>query len=276
MSSDGQHQVPDASSEVPDTSVAVLVNGEQVDALPDDLYIPPEALEVFLDSFQGPLDLLLYLIRKQNIDILNIPIADITEQYMKYVELMRKIRLDLASEYLVMAAMLAQIKSRMLLPRQESEGQDEEEDPRAALIRQLQRYEQFALAAKEIDELPRLERDMHLTEPHFVQEMTEEVLPQATINELAVAFRRVMLRAQQNKNFQVRPQTLSMREKMVHILDRLQAGGQHLRFEELFTEEEGREGVVVSFIAILELVRDGLVTVVQNQAFSPIHVKVAG
>jgi len=254
--------------------VPVLVNGEQFEALPDDLYIPPEALEVFLDSFQGPLDLLLYLIRKQNIDILNIPIADITEQYMKYVELMRKIRLDLAAEYLVMAAMLAQIKSRMLLPRQDLDAEDEEEDPRAALIQQLQRYEQFAQAAKEIDDLPRLERDLHLTEPFFVQEYCEEILPQTTLNELAIAFRRVMSRAQQNQAFQIRAQTLSMREKMVHILENLQSG-QHLRFEELFNEAEGREGVVVSFVAILELMRDGLITIIQQEAFSPIHVKVA-
>jgi segregation and condensation protein A len=252
----------------------VLVNGEELNSLPDDLYIPPEALEIFLDSFQGPLDLLLYLIRKQNIDILNIPIARITEQYMKYVELMRKIRLDLAAEYLVMAAMLAEIKSRMLLPRQDLNADEIEEDPRAALIQQLQRYEQFTRAAKEIDELPRLERDLHLTEPYFVQEHYEEILPQATLNELATAFRRVMNRAQLNQHLQVRAQTLSMREKMVHILDRLQSG-QHLRFEELFSEAEGREGVVVSFIAILELMRDGLITIIQHEAFSPIHVKVA-
>jgi segregation and condensation protein A len=256
------------------TPVEVLVNGRHIDALPEDLYIPPEALEVFLDSFQGPLDLLLYLIRKQNIDILDIPIADITRQYMKYVELMRKIRLDLAAEYLVMAAMLAQIKSRMLLPRQDADADGEEEDPRAALIKQLQRYEQFAQAAKEIDELPRLERDLHLTEPHFVQEFSQDILPQATLNELAVAFRAVMMRAQQNQSFHIRPQTLSTREKMVHILEKLQKG-QHIRFEALFTEEEGREGVVVSFVAILELMRDGLIIITQNEAFSPIHVKVA-
>jgi segregation and condensation protein A len=254
--------------------VPVLINGERFESIPDDLYIPPEALEVFLDSFQGPLDLLLYLIRKQNIDILDIPIADITRQYMKYVELMRKIRLDLAAEYLLMAAMLAQIKSRLLLPRQEANPEDEEEDPRAALILQLQRYEQFALVAREMDELPRLERDLFLTEPLFVQALSEEVLPQTSLNELTTAFRRVMLRAQQNENLHLRPQTLSMREKMVHILDRLQKE-QHLRFEALFSEAEGREGLVVSFMAILELVRDGLISIVQNEAFSPIHVKVA-
>jgi len=264
----------DASEEGAGSPTTVRVNGKHIDAFPEDLYIPPEALEVFLDSFQGPLDLLLYLIRKQNIDILDIPIADITRQYMKYVELMRKIRLDLASEYLLMAAMLAEIKSRMLLPRQDPNADTEEEDPRAALILQLQRYEQFALAAKELDELPRLERDVHLTAPWFAQQESQEILPQTTLNELAVAFRRVMMRAQQNQNLQLKAQTLSLREKMVHILDILQAG-QHLRFEELFSEAEGREGVVVSFVAILELMRDGLITITQNEAFSPIHVKVA-
>ena len=253
----------------------VLINGEALETFPEDLYIPPEALEVFLDSFQGPLDLLLYLIRKQNIDILNIPIAQITKQYMKYVELMRRMRLDLAAEYLVMAAMLAQIKSRMLLPRVEADCEEEEDDPRAALIRQLQRYEQFALAAKQIDSLPRLERDLHLTEPYFLQEKSLETLPQATVNELAVAFRRVMIRAQQNKNISIKPQTLSMREKMVHILERLNTG-KHLRFEELFRIEEGREGVVVSFVAILELMRDGLIKIVQRESFAPIHVKAVG
>lgn len=262
------------SSDETAAPAVVLVNGQEIDKIPDDLYIPPEALEVFLDSFQGPLDLLLYLIRKQNVDILNIPIAKITRQYMEYVELMRKFRLDLAAEYLVMAAMLAQIKSRLLLPRPELESDDEEQDPRAALIRQLQEYERYTLAAKEIDELPRLERDLFISEPYFVQTQTEETLPHASLNELAVAFRRVLMRAQQNQSFQVKHQTLSMREKMVHILDRLQAG-KHLRFEELFTQTEGREGVVVSFIAILELLRDGLISIVQNEAFSPIHVKVA-
>ena len=253
---------------------AVLINGESIEKFPEDLYIPPEALEVFLDSFQGPLDLLLYLIRKQNIDILNIPIAKITTQYMQYVELMRKFRLDLAAEYLVMAAMLAQIKSRMLLPKPTLETDDEEADPRVALIRQLQEYERFTLAAKEIDELPRLERDLHLPDPYFTQVQSEQTLPQATLNDLVIAFRRVLIRAQQNQNLAVKPQTLSMREKMVHILDKLQAG-KHLRFEQLFSEAEGREGVVVSFIAILELMRDGLISIVQNESYSPIHLKAA-
>ena len=253
---------------------AVIVNGEKLEALPDDLFIPPEALEVFLDSFQGPLDLLLYLIRKQNIDILDIPIAKITTQYMKYVELMHKIRLDLAAEYLLMAAMLAQIKSRLLLPRQTDPDEGDEDDPRSALIKQLQQYEQFVRAAQDLDELPRLERDSHLTQPLFVQDKIDEVLPHANVNDLAVAFRRVLLRVQQNQHVQIKRQTLSMREKMVDILDRLQKD-KHLRFEQLFTENQGREGVVVSFIAILELARDGLISLVQNEEFSPIHVKVA-
>ncbi len=256
------------------TSAEVIVNGESIQALPDDLFIPPEALEVFLDSFQGPLDLLLYLIRKQNIDILDIPVAAITKQYMEYVELMRKIRLDIAAEYLVMAAMLAQIKSRLLLPRQAAATEEDQEDPRQALIRQLQQYEQFVLAAKEIDDLPRLERDHHLSQPFFVQDKVDAVLPQASLNDLALAFRRVMLRAQQNQHIKIEPQTLSTRERMVAILDRLQ-DGKHLRFEQLFFETEGREGLVVSFIAILELMRDGLISIVQSEAFSPIHIKVA-
>lgn len=274
MSSESQSERQSDLLKASVSPVPVMVNGEMIESFPEDLYIPPEALEVFLDSFQGPLDLLLYLIRKQNIDILNIPIAAITEQYMQYVELMRRIRLDLAAEYLVMAAMLAQIKSRMLLPRVDPDSEDDDEDPRAALIQQLQQYEQFALAAKEIDELPRLERDIHLLEPHFVQEKTQATLPQATVNELAIAFRRVILRAQQNINIRIKPQTLNMREKMVSILDLLNQG-KHLRFEQLFSEEEGREGVVVSFVAILELMRDGLIKIVQREAYAPIHVKVA-
>lgn len=253
---------------------AVVVNGEALLSLPDDLYIPPEALEIFLDAFQGPLDLLLYLIRKQNIDILDIPIAKITGQYMQYVELMRNFRLDLASEYLLMAAMLAQIKSRLLLPRANAEEDDEGQDPRAALIRQLQQYEQFSLAATQMDELPRLERDVFVNQPFYMADKAKEILPQASLHELSLAFQRVMIRAQQNQRIQITEQTLSCREKMVQILDRLQHN-KHLRFESLLSVSEGREGVVVSFIAILELLRDGLISIVQAEAYSPIHIKVA-
>ncbi len=252
----------------------IKVHGEVLSKLPDDLFIPPEALEIFLDSFEGPLDLLLYLIRKQNLDILNIPIAQITAQYMEYIELMRKIRLDLASEYLLMAAMLAQIKSRLLLPRQEAEEEEFEGDPRAALIAQLQQYEQFSQAAKSLDERPRLERELFLTQVHFERHLTPENLPHASLNDLAVAFRNVMQRAQQNEGYHVRAEGLSMRERMVDILDRLKLG-KRMQFEDLFIYDEGREGVVISFIAVLELVRDGLLEVVQNECFSPIHVQVA-
>ncbi|MFT5258766.1 MAG: segregation and condensation protein A [Saprospiraceae bacterium] len=253
----------------------IKVNGESLVKLPDDLFIPPEALEIFLDSFEGPLDLLLYLIRKQNIDILNIPIAAITEQYMEYVELMRKIRLDLAAEYLLMAAMLAQIKSRMLLPRQVSgDDEDDDIDPRTALISQLQQYEQFTKAAKTLDDRERLERELYLTHVHFERHISAENLPQATLNDLAVAFRNVMERAQQNAGYQIRPEGLSLRDRMNEILGIIKPG-KRILFEDLFTLEEGREGVVVSFMAILELVRDGLLDIIQNENFSPIHVSVA-
>lgn len=252
----------------------IVVNGEAMLDLPNDLYIPPEALEIFLDTFQGPLDLLLYLIRKQNIDILNIPIAKITGQYMQYVELMRKFRLDLASEYLLMAAMLAQIKSRLLLPRPSAESTDEEADPRAALMRQLQKYEQFSLAATQMDDMPRLERELHLSHVTYVPDMDKEILPQASLNELVLAFQRVMIRSQHNQQVFISSESLSFREKMVHILEHLQ-NNNNVRFESLLNTSEGREGVVVSFIAVLELLRDGLIQLVQNEAYSPIHIKVA-
>lgn len=252
----------------------IKVKGRPLLKLPDDLFIPPEALEVFLDSFEGPLDLLLSLIRKQNIDILDIPIAAITRQYMEYVELMRNIHLDLAAEYLLMAAMLAQIKSRLLLPPQVSEDEEEDADPRAVLIAQLQQYEQFTKAAQSLDERPRLERELFLTQTHYQRHVAVENLPQATLNELAVAFRNVMERAKQNAGFQIKAEGLSLREKMVHILDRL-SSGKRLLFEDLFNVNEGREGVVISFIAILELVRNGLLEIIQNDNFSPIHVSVA-
>ncbi len=252
----------------------IKVKGEPLSKLPEDLFIPPEALEVFLDSFEGPLDLLLYLIRKQNIDILDIPISAITAQYMEYVELMRKIRLDLAAEYLLMAAMLAQIKSRLLLPRQVSEDEEEDADPRSVLIAQLQQYEQFAKAAQNLDERPRLERELFLTQTHYERHIAVENLPQATLNELAVAFRNVMERAKQNAGFQIKAGGMSVRERMVQILDRLTPGRRFV-FDDLFDVSEGREGVVVSFIAILELVRDGLLEIIQNDTLSPIHVSVA-
>ncbi|MEJ2176377.1 MAG: ScpA family protein [Gammaproteobacteria bacterium] len=250
----------------------VLVNGELLDKLPEDLFIPPDALEVFLETFQGPLDLLLYLIRKQNLDILNIPVSLITSQYMEYVELMRQFRLDLAAEYLVMAATLAEIKSRLLLPRPEGDEEDEEEDPRAALVRRLQEYERFTQAARDIDDRPRIERDLYLVTADFEDTEPIKVESRASLNDLVIAFRNVLERSEQNRNWAVGHERLTVREKMTQILDRIRQGA-NLRFEDLFDPSEGRLGLVVSFMAILELTRDNMLLIVQNEPFSPIHLK---
>ncbi|MBX2870281.1 MAG: segregation/condensation protein A [Acidiferrobacterales bacterium] len=250
----------------------ILINGELLDKLPDDLFIPPDALEVFLETFQGPLDLLLYLIRKQNLDILNIPVAKITSQYMEYVELMRHFRLDLAAEYLVMAATLAEIKSRTLLPRPQTEDEGEEEDPRAALIRRLQEYERFSQAARDIDDRPRVERELYLVKAEFEDHAPVKVEARASLNDVVVAFRNVMERTTNNKNWAVGHERLTVREKMTQILDRVR-NKETMRFEDLFDPEEGRLGLVVSFMAVLELCRDSMLIVVQNEPFAPIHLK---
>ncbi len=271
--------VPDAEvsdsgnseKDIPDNG-GILVNGRPLEKLPDDLFIPPEALEIFLETFQGPLDLLLYLIRKQNLDILDIPVALITRQYMEYVELMRQFRLDLASEYLVMAATLAEIKSRMLLPRPNDAEEGDEEDPRAALIRRLQEYERFSQAAREMGDRPRLERELYLVNAEFEDPSPAPVEARASLSDLVVAFRAVLERSELNQHYGVGHELLSVREKMTSILDRVQQGG-FLRFEELFDPAEGRLGLVVCFMAILELCRDHMLVVVQNESFAPIHLK---
>ena len=249
---------------------AATIDGKSLKSWPKDLYIPPDALEVILEAFSGPLDLLLYLIRKQNIDILDIPVAEITRQYMEYVELMRKIRLDLASEYLVMAAMLAEIKSRMLLPRSVDDG-DDEEDPRAALVRRLQEYERFRDAANRLNTRPRLERDLYLAYARLEDPEPPIVEIKVEFNELIAAMRRAMTTAERRRHLQVTRETLSVRERMVQILDQVKHG-EYTRVEEFFRPEEGRMGLVVSFIAILELVRDGLLTITQNENLAPIYV----
>lgn len=264
----GERENTDNGNEVNE----VLVNGEVFDKWPQDLFIPPDALEVFLETFQGPLDLLLYLIRRHNLDILDIPVAQITRQYMDYVELMRKFRLDLAAEYLVMAAMLAEIKSRLLLPRPASEEGDDEEDPRAALVRRLQEYERFSQAGQEIDKRPRLERELYLVTTDFEDPAPVKIESRASLNDLVVAFRNVLERSEVNRNFTIGREGLSVREKMTHILDRIR-NIKFLQFEELFDPEEGKHGLVVSFMAILELVKDDMLVVVQNEAFAPIHLK---
>ncbi len=250
----------------------VVVNGELYREWPQDLFIPPDALEVFLESFEGPLDLLLYLIRKENLDILDIPIAEITKQYMEYVEMMRAVKLDLAAEYLLMAAMLAEIKSRMLLPRPETD--EDEEDPRSALVRRLQEYERYREAAVELDQLPRVERDLFVAKGRFVD--PSPIVPEATVtlDQLAEAFAQVVANAVRFQHLHVTREVLSVRERMTRILEQLR-DQEFVRFESLFDPEEGRMGLVVTFIAILELVKDDMLTVVQNEPFAPLHIKPA-
>lgn len=252
-------------------SVRAVVMGEVINDWPQDLFIPPDALEVVLESFEGPLDLLLYLIRRQNLDILNIPVADITRQYMGYVELMRAANLDLAAEYLVMAALLGEIKSRMLLPKPKNEPSDDE-DPRAALIRRLQEYERFSQAANQLDERPRLQRDIFVAQVLFDDPTPPQYKASVSLEQLVKAYQSVADRAEANSHMLVSRETLSMRERMTNILQRLRTQD-YIRFEELFTNVEGRSGLVVTFIAILELFRDDMLVAVQNEPFAPIHIR---
>jgi segregation and condensation protein A len=248
-----------------------MVQGKELTVVPKDLYIPPDALEVFLEAFEGPLDLLLYLIRRQNLDILEINVAEITSQYMGYIGLMESIQLELAAEYLVMAAMLAEIKSRMLLPRQVSEEEDED-DPRAELIRRLQEYERFKKAADDIDEMPRLGRDIHQASAHAPERDQEVQHPAVDMREVLSALADVLQRAQMFESHQVEMEKLSTRERMTRVLDTLQ-GEQFVPFVSLFKLSEGKLGVVVTFLAIMELIKESLVEIVQSESFGPIHVK---
>jgi segregation and condensation protein A len=249
-----------------------VVQGEPLTALPRDLYIPPDALEVFLEAFEGPLDLLLYLIKRQNLDILDIPIAEITRQYMEYIDLMKDMRLELAAEYLVMAAMLAEIKSRMLLPRPVSE-QGEEADPRAELVRRLQEYERYKAAAEDIDALDRLGRDVWQASADAGERKIVRLVPEVTLQEVLVAFKEVLARAEMFQHHHVQREALSVRQRMSEVLATLQDGEFH-DFHELFDPEEGRVGVVVTFLAILEMLKDSLLEIVQAEPFSPLHVRV--
>ncbi len=246
--------------------------GEAVNELPKDLFIPPEALEVVLEQFEGPLDLLLYLIRKQNLDILEINVANITEQYMGYIDMMKALRLELAAEYLVMAAMLAEIKSRMLLPRSKTEENEEEEDPRAELIRRLLEYERFKEAAEKLDNQPRLERDLHLAQAHSPKVQLEKGHPDVSMKDIMLAFAAVLRRSEMFEEHEVHREKLSTRERMSQVLSRLQLNG-FVPFIQLFRVEEGKMGVVVTFLAILELVKEQLIDLVQSEPFAPIHVK---
>ena len=263
-----------ATASSPELDQALIkVHGAALTQLPDDLYIPPDALLVFLETFQGPLDLLLYLIKKQNIDILDIPIARITAQYMEYVEMMRHLQLELAAEYLVMAAMLAEIKSRLLLPRPES-AEDEETgaDPRAELIRRLQEYERFKNAAEEMGELPHADRDFFVADADRPAAPVQTVWPDVSMDDLMSALRDVMMRAKLFSEHQIARETLSIRERMTIVLSKVKPD-EYIEISQLFTVEEGRMGVVVSLIAILELCRQSLIEVSQSQAYAPIYVK---
>jgi segregation and condensation protein A len=253
----------------------IVVNGEAITQLPEDLYIPPDALKVFLEAFQGPLDLLLYLIRKHNIDILDIPIAQITRQYVHYVELMQELQLELAAEYLVMAAMLAEIKSRMLLPRPPSEEEQDEGDPRLELIRRLQEYERFKKAAVTIDELPRLERDIYVAEVLAPKIERLDTHPQVALQEILNALKAVMKRAALYQQHEVALEPLSIRERMTIVLGHINTED-FTSFTTLFKLSEGRMGVVVTFIAILELIRQSLIELVQANPYAPIYVKAKG
>ena len=261
------------SSEKPEQAEMpfAIVQGQAVTELPKDLYIPPDALEVILEAFEGPLDLLLYLIRRQNIDILEINVSDITHQYVQYVELMDAMHFELAAEYLVMAAMLAEIKSRMLLPRS-NEAEEDEEDPRAQLIRRLQEYERFKKAAEDIDELPRVGRDVHQAKAQAPDRNLTRPEPEVEIKELLMALSEVLRRADMFESHHVEKEKLSTRERMTEVLDNL-SGGQFVPFVSLFHIEEGRLGVVVTFLAVMELIKESLVEIVQSEAFGPIHVK---
>ena len=248
-----------------------VVQGKELTSLPKELYIPPDALEVILEAFEGPLDLLLYLIRRQNLDILEINVAEITRQYMGYIDLMSSIQLELAAEYLVMAAMLAEIKSRMLLPRQIMED-DDEGDPRAELIRRLQEYERFKTAAEDIDEIPRVGRDLHQASADAPGREQERQYPDVDMREILTALADVLRRAEMVESHHIEREKLSTRERMSQVLERLR-GEQFIPFVSLFKVAEGRLGVVVTFLAVMELIKESLVEIVQNESFGPIHIK---
>lgn len=247
-----------------------VVQGKNLTTLPKDLYIPPDALEIILEAFEGPLDLLLYLIRRQNLNILEIDVAEISKQYMGYIDLMKTIQLEVASDYLVMAAMLTEIKSRMLLPKRDEEV--DEEDPRAELIRRLQDYERFKVAADDLDQLPRLERDTHPAKIFSETSKPEPGYVHVEINDLIVVLANVMARAEMFESHQIQFETLSTRERMSDVLEII-SNGEFVVFNQLFSIEEGKIGVVVTFLAIMELLKERLVDIVQNELFGSIHLR---
>jgi segregation and condensation protein A len=251
------------------------VNGERLVELPQDLYIPPEALRIFLEAFEGPLDLLLYLIRKENFDILNIPIADVTRQYMQYIELMQELQLELAAEYLLMAAMLAEIKSRLLLPRPENSEENDGTDPRAELVRRLQEYERFQRAASDLDQMPRVDRDIFIAVADSPPMEIEPARPEISLQDVLKAFQAVIERAKLFAHHHVTPEILSIRERMTLVLSQLNSR-EFSEFTRFFRMGEGSMGVAVTLIAVLELVRQSAIELTQTQAFGPVYIKAKG
>jgi len=278
--SDEQQVTPEAASSPPpkpqqEERPFAVVLGEPQYQLPKDLYIPPDALEVILEAFEGPLDLLLYLIRRQNLDILDIPIADITEQYINYIQMMQDMRFELAAEYLLMAAMLAEIKSRMLLPRVNVDEEDEEGDPRAELIRRLQEYERFKQAAEDLDELPQLGRDVHSVKVDAPHKNVDLPPPDVDLKEILLALKDVMNRADMFTSHHIQQEPLSLRERMSRVLETVNSST-FIDFTDLFDLAEGRPGVVVTFMATLELIKQQLIELLQNESFGTIHIKARG
>ncbi|PNS08223.1 segregation and condensation protein A [Solilutibacter silvestris] len=247
------------------------VLGQPLLQIPQDLYIPPDALEVILDAFEGPLDLLLYLIRRQNLDILDIPVAEITRQYVDYIQAMHEMRFELAAEYLVMAAILAEIKSRLLLPRPPNE-EGLEDDPRADLVRRLQEYERYKQAAEDLDTLPRQDRDTTVASAHVPDRAAVREPPPVELKEMLLALHDVLKRADLYTHHAIKRDALSVRQRMAELLDRLHDGAFH-RFESLFTAEEGRLGIVVTFLGMLTLAKEQLIEIVQEAALQPIYIK---
>ncbi|MCW8933989.1 MAG: segregation/condensation protein A [Gammaproteobacteria bacterium] len=261
-------KVSPSQSEMP----FAVIQGEPLAIMPEDLYIPPDALEVFMEAFEGPLDLLLYLIKRQNLDVLDIPISNITKQYMQYIDMMETMRFELAAEYLLMAAMLAEIKSRMLLPRPEAE--EDETDPRAELVRRLQEYERFKQAAENLNEIPRQERDTWVAKAEAPPLELTRPEPEVDLRELLIAFKDILNRVDISSSHMIQRETLSIREKMTEVLSAVSADG-FTDFTSLFSFKEGRKGIVVTFMAVLELLKGAMIDLVQSEPFAPIYLKAA-
>ncbi len=270
LASDANPQHPPAHPQQQEMPLAV-VHGQPVLQIPQDLYIPPDALEVILDAFEGPLDLLLYLIRRQNLDILDIPVAEITRQYVDYINVMQELRFELAAEYLLMAAILAEIKSRMLLPRPVAE-EGEDGDPRAELVRRLQEYERFKQAAEDLDALPRQDRDTTPVHADVPDRAAVKLPPPVELKEMLLALHDVLKRAELFSGHAIKREALSVRQRMGDVLTRLEDGKFH-RFESMFTPEEGKLGVLVTFLAMLELAKEQLLDIVQEAPLAPIYIK---